>query len=64
MVLALYFTAGLYSAFKLEKKLVVVLNIVKTYFILHYSYGIGYLKGIIDFFVLNKTIKNEENLTR
>lgn len=28
--------------------------IIKTFFILHFSYGLGYLKGIWDFLILNK----------
>jgi hydrogenase/urease accessory protein HupE len=64
IVLAFYFIAGLHSAFKQSNKLTEVINIVKTFFLLHYSYGLGYLKGIIDFYILNKSIKKEESLTR
>jgi glycosyltransferase involved in cell wall biosynthesis len=39
-------------------------KIMKSFFILHFSYGLGYLKGIIDFFILQKKIKKEEALTR
>jgi len=63
-ILGLYFMAGVYSASKQAKSLNIVLNIVKCFFVLHFSYGLGYLKGIIDFFALNKSIKNEESLTR
>lgn len=41
-----------------------VLNIVRTFFILHTSYGLGYLKGIFDFFILGKSIKKHETLSR
>ncbi len=41
-----------------------VSNIARVFFILHFSYGWGYLKGIIDFFILNKKIKKEEIITR
>jgi glycosyltransferase involved in cell wall biosynthesis len=64
LVMVLYFFAGIYSAFKQNQKINTILGIVKTYFILHFSYGLGYLKGIIDFFMRNKSIKSEESLTR
>ena len=41
-----------------------VLNIVRTFFILHTSYGLGYLKGIFDFFIFGKSIKKHETLSR
>jgi glycosyltransferase involved in cell wall biosynthesis len=64
IVLALYFLAGIYSASKQTQQINTMLGIVKTYFILHFAYGLGYLKGIIDFFIRNKSIKSEESLTR
>jgi len=39
-------------------------GVVYTFFILHFSYGLGYLKGIFDFFILNKSIKKHESLSR
>lgn len=39
-------------------------QIMYSFFILHFSYGWGYLKGIIDFFIMNKQIRKEEMLTR
>jgi hypothetical protein len=56
--------AGLFSALNRASKFIEVIQIVKTYFTLHYSYGLGYLNGIIDFYVLKKSIKKEESLTR
>lgn len=29
-------------------------GVIKSFFVLHFSYGTGYLKGIFDFFILNK----------
>jgi glycosyltransferase involved in cell wall biosynthesis len=63
-ILILYFLAGIYSATKQAEKLKPIFSIVKSFFILHFSYGLGYLKGIIDFFLLKKSIKKQENLTR
>ncbi len=41
-----------------------VLGVAFTFFILHFSYGLGYLKGIFDFFILGKAIKKHESLSR
>jgi len=41
-----------------------VLGVAFTFFILHFSYGLGYLKGIFDFFILGKAIKKQESLSR
>ena len=64
LVLTLYFLAGILSATKQTQQINTILGIVKTFFILHFAYGLGYLKGIIDFFIRNKSIKSEESLTR
>ncbi|MBA3971275.1 MAG: glycosyltransferase family 2 protein [Bacteroidetes bacterium] len=39
-------------------------KIMFSFMILHFSYGLGYLKGLRDFFILQKTIRKEEILTR
>ncbi len=41
-----------------------ILGIASTFFILHFSYGLGYLKGIFDFFILKRSIKKQELLSR
>ncbi|HRG58392.1 MAG TPA: glycosyltransferase family 2 protein [Bacteroidia bacterium] len=64
MVLIFYFAAGIYFASKLDSQLNLKFKIVKSFFILHYSYGLGYLKGIFDFFILKKSIKKDESLSR
>lgn len=64
VVLLCYFSAGLVSASRQSVKLMNILNIVKSFFILHFSYGTGYISGIWDFFILKKSIKKEESLSR
>ena len=39
-------------------------KIMRTFFTLNFSYGWGYLKGIIDFFILQKKIRKSEILSR
>ena len=63
-ILLIYFTLGLYSASKLDKSIGSMIQIERSFFILHFSYGLGYLNGIIDFFILKKEIKGEESLSR
>ena len=62
--LLLYSSAGYLFAYNLSTDQFQITNIIRVFFILHFSYGWGYLKGMIDFFVLNKTIKRTESLTR
>jgi hypothetical protein len=63
-IMGVYVTAGIVSASKQSKKFMVVANMVKSFFILHFSYGLGYLTGIKDFFIMQKSIKKEEHLSR
>lgn len=64
MVLLLYFSAATYSASRQTNSITSLFQVVKCFFILHFSYGLGYLKGIIDFFIMKKSIKSEESLSR
>ncbi|MCC6252047.1 MAG: glycosyltransferase family 2 protein [Bacteroidia bacterium] len=64
IVFLLYWVVAYISASKLSPSINIRLKVVKTFFILHYSYGLGYLIGIWDFFVLRKSIKKEESLSR
>ncbi|MGQ0829487.1 MAG: glycosyltransferase family 2 protein [Bacteroidota bacterium] len=64
LLLFSYFVLAFKSAFTKSGNIRAVLNIVYTFVILHWSYGIGYLKGIIDFFIFQKEIKKDEILTR
>lgn len=41
-----------------------IFGVALTFFILHVSYGSGYLKGIFDFFILGRSIKKHESLSR
>ena len=64
-VMALYVGLAFLAAFqKKDGSLVTILGTVYTFFILHISYGLGYLKGIFDFFILRKSIKQHESLSR
>lgn len=50
----LYIALSIFFAVKKSVKPREILIITWTFWILHYSYGIGYLKGVIDFFLLSK----------
>ncbi len=63
--LIVYFTVGLTTAFQKIKRLSDLPLLLITYPILHISYGYGYLRGIIDFILLNKsTLQQHTKLTR
>lgn len=62
--LFLYTCLGSLFAYNLASNLIQVPYIQSAFFFLHFSYGWGYLRGIIDFVLLNKKIKKEESLTR
>ena len=55
-----YLLADIVFAYKSARKkgLRCVFSLFFVFPILHFSYGLGYLKGIIDFALLNKTIKD------
>lgn len=63
-IFLLYTASGIIFALKKTVHLSEVLNVIWIFFVLHFSYGIGYLKGVIDFFVFNKKIKTQEKITR
>ncbi len=54
LIWILYLCLGFSIAFKQEGTIKDKLNIHKTFFYLHFSYGLGYLKGILDFYIFNK----------
>jgi glycosyltransferase involved in cell wall biosynthesis len=62
--IACYLLLGFISAVKQADGGRGILKIMYTFFILHYSYGLGYLKGVADFFIAGKKIKSEEALSR
>jgi len=60
----LYLLLALLFAVRIANSAVAVPGITFTFFILHAGYGLGYLKGIFDFFILGKAIKTQESLSR
>jgi len=54
IVLLLYFLLGGFSAVNQAKGILKTGKVLLAFFILHISYGIGYLIGLFDFFILNK----------
>lgn len=64
-ILLVYILGAFYFAGKQSENLKETLNIVYAFFILHFFYGFGYLKGIFDFNLLGKKpSKKAETLTR
>ena len=64
--LSFYFALSAFFGFKLakkEKNLKLVPYLLFSFFIIHFAYGLGYLKGILDFIVLNK-VKKDISLSR
>jgi|TARA_B110000908_G_C10260647_1_gene458997 glycosyltransferase involved in cell wall biosynthesis len=63
--LIIYFVLGLYFARKISKNTTQIFKVSRIFPILHWSYGYGYLKGIIHFFILNKKpSSNNKTLSR
>ena len=63
MPLILYILLTTYFSIKLSKKRYEMINLFKSFFILHFSYGLGYLEGAFNFIILNKndvSVKNEK----
>lgn len=64
-VLVIYLLLSFVSGLAKSRNLLEVMKIMLAFFILHIAYGVGYLKGIIDFIALNKTNLNKfDKLTR
>lgn len=65
-ILILYFLFASLFSFKIAKKygLKYFLPCILTFFILHFSYGIGFLKGILDFIILKKEVQKDPGITR
>tara|TARA_B110000285_G_C15140477_1_gene630418 strand:- start:3709 stop:4725 length:1017 start_codon:yes stop_codon:yes gene_type:complete len=60
-----YLGMNLLFSLKAAKSIVEFPQIVLTYFILHISYGLGYLRGFLDFIALNKRPgNNQKRLSR
>ena len=63
--LFLYIGVAKLFAFKMSRKFSEFTGIVFSFFILHLSYGLGYLEGILQFLILNKKpTKKSARLTR
>ncbi len=61
--LIIYILLISYFSFRLSNKLSEIKNFFKSFFILHFSYGLGYLEGIFNFILLgnnNINVNNEE----
>lgn len=64
LFLGLYILMAFLMAFLKNSNPLIAIKIAYTFFILHFSYGVGYIKGIFDFILLKKSIKKHENLSR
>jgi len=53
-VVSLYGLTAMVFAAKISEKIVEFLPLIRTFLILHFAYGFGYIKGIIDFLFLNR----------
>lgn len=62
--IAAYVLLSAYSATKVSSGFKQTVQVMRAFLILHFSYGWGYLKGIVDFFIFQKQIRKEEVLTR
>jgi glycosyltransferase involved in cell wall biosynthesis len=54
-----YILLSIFFAFQKSVKIKAVMNVLLAFYILHFSYGLGYLKGILDFVVLSKGPTNK-----
>ena len=63
-VFALYLTIAIIFAFGQDSNPVTAVKIVYAFIILHFSYGVGYIQGIMDFLVFGRKIKKAESLSR
>ncbi|MCX6191545.1 MAG: glycosyltransferase family 2 protein [Flavobacteriia bacterium] len=55
-----YISLNFYFSIKFKDQKVKWFAIFKTYLILHVFYGLGYLKGVLDFFLLNQKPSNKQ----
>lgn len=52
-IMLLYISLSAFSSYKKTKNLQEIIQVMYSFCILHTSYGLGYLNGLIDFFILN-----------
>ena len=61
----LYTILNVFASLSKAKAINDFMNLVKTYWILHFSYGLGYLNGIWDFLMFGKLPSdNQKRLSR
>ncbi|MBX7181963.1 MAG: glycosyltransferase family 2 protein [Bacteroidia bacterium] len=63
-VLLSYLISACYFAYQQSSKLGSLVPLIYTFLILHLSYGWGYFRGIIDFYLLNISKPGQSGLTR
>jgi hypothetical protein len=56
--MALYFLIGFFSGSAFTKNPFEILSVQYACLVMHFGYGIGYLKGIFDFLIFNKSPSN------
>jgi GT2 family glycosyltransferase len=64
LILFLYLVFAITFASIKHSNPLVMMKITFTFLILHLGYGIGYLKGILDFLILGRSIRKTETLSR
>jgi glycosyltransferase involved in cell wall biosynthesis len=62
--LLVYLLAAFFSAVKISSGIMQTFQLMRCFFILHFSYGWGYLRGIVDFLLLGKKVATDELITR
>jgi glycosyltransferase involved in cell wall biosynthesis len=58
-VLGLYLFLAFNFSLKKSKNIIEIFQIIYVFIILHFSYGLGYLEGMLNFIILNKSIENK-----
>lgn len=57
-----YMSAALFFASKVSQSATIVFGVIRSFVILHFSYGTGYLKGIWDFLLFRKKQINQRQM--
>lgn len=60
--LFLYFVLGIKFAMAKTSNIKILVNIVYTFLLLHWSYGTGYIKGVFDFLILKRKKVSLQNM--
>ena len=66
LIIGSYFLANIIFSLQIsfKKGMKYFLPCFLTFFVMHFSYGLGFLKGIIDFLILGKEAKKDIGITR